>query len=174
MAAGLLRHRLDQLDVDIDVGSAGFTLHGKPVDRKAVAAMERRGIDISEHRSQLVSPALIDAALIVVVMVQRHGRDIVECRPAAMCKTFTLKELVRRGRDAGPQRDNEDADEWIDRVHSGRPIDTFVGSAPEMDIDDPLGRSWRTFESTADEIDSHLAELVGLWWPELASHPVHG
>ena len=168
MAEGLLRHRLDALEVDIDVASAGFTLEDRPADRKAVKAAERLGASLSGHRSRIVTPAMIDESMIIVGMVRKHVREVLDLCPDAKERSFTLKELVTRGRDVGPMQDHESAPDWIGRASADRDKLVHIGAGADTDIDDPIGRSSRFFQSTAHEIDGLISELITFWWPELA------
>lgn len=68
MAEGLLRARLEQLGHG-SVTSAGIAaLVGRPAEPHAVAALARRGIDISGHRARQLTPELLSAADVVLVM----------------------------------------------------------------------------------------------------------
>jgi protein-tyrosine phosphatase len=74
MAEGLLRARLARLGHGT-VESAGIAaLVGRPAEPHAVAACARRGIDISAHRARQLTPELLAAADVVLVMddAQRH------------------------------------------------------------------------------------------------------
>lgn len=168
MAEALLRHRLDALEVDIDVASAGFTMEDRPADRKASKAIERLGASLSGHRSRILTPEMIDESMIVVGMVRKHIREIIDLRPDAEARSFTLKELVSRGREIGPMGDTESAYDWIERAAADRHKLVHIGAGADTDIDDPIGRSSRFFQSTAHEIDGLIGELIALWWPELA------
>ncbi|NJD10470.1 MAG: hypothetical protein FIB01_08575 [Gemmatimonadetes bacterium] len=53
---------------DADVASAGFIGPGRPAAEFAQQSAAARGIDLSRHRSQLITPALAQAAGLVVVM----------------------------------------------------------------------------------------------------------
>ena len=67
---------------DVAVESAGLLGPGRPAPREAVLAAKRHGIDLENHRSQLVTVALARAADLIVVMepgqrrilCQRFGR----------------------------------------------------------------------------------------------------
>ena len=70
--------------VSVQVASAGFIGPGRIPPETALAAAERRGLDLSDHRSRLVTPEIIRAASVVVVMAAdqaagirfRYGRDV--------------------------------------------------------------------------------------------------
>jgi len=68
----------------IQVTSAGFIGPGRIPPESALAAAERRGLDVSSHRSRLLTPEIIRAASVVVVMAAdqaagicaRYGTDV--------------------------------------------------------------------------------------------------
>ena len=70
-AAALLR-RLSRNQVQVD--SVGFTAPGRPPPPEAVTAAARHGVDLSVHRSQLVTAEAARAADLIDVMdlTQRH------------------------------------------------------------------------------------------------------
>ena len=169
-----MRHRLDALEVDIDVQSAGFTTTGRAANRKVVRALERLDIPLVDHQSRLATPEMIDKALIVIGMTRKHVRDVVKLRSAAVEKTFTLKELVTRAEEKGGLGDDESAPDWIKRIHDGREPEEHLGAGSDTDIEDPIGRSTRFFQNTVTEIDDQIKKLIPLWWPELAVEPEPG
>lgn len=75
-AAALLRQALGPAGVRVD--SAGFVRPDRPAPPEAVAAAARRGVDLADHRSRLLTPDLARAADLIVVMdplQQRHMRE---------------------------------------------------------------------------------------------------
>jgi protein-tyrosine-phosphatase len=68
----------------VQVASAGFIGPGRIPPETALAAAERRGLDVSNHRSRLLTPQIIRAASVVVVMAAdqaagiraRYGSDV--------------------------------------------------------------------------------------------------
>lgn len=75
-AAALLRQALHPVGVRVD--SAGFVRPERPAPPEAVTAAARRGVDLSDHRSRLLTPDLARAADLIVVMdpvQQRHVRE---------------------------------------------------------------------------------------------------
>jgi protein-tyrosine-phosphatase len=83
MAEGLLRHALAGQPAPLKtlkVISAGVaTRAGQPVSENSVLALKKAGIDISKHRSQPVTQALLDDALVVFGMTESH-RSIIKAR----------------------------------------------------------------------------------------------
>ena len=76
MAEGLLAHALAAQPAplrDLRVLSAGVaTRAGEPVSENSVVALRKVGIDISGHRSRVLSQPLLDDALAVFCMTESH------------------------------------------------------------------------------------------------------
>lgn len=168
MAEGFLRHRLAERGIAARVSSAGVVGAGRPASESAVKAMIDHGIDIGDHRSRLIDPSMVRAADLVVGMAREHVREAVVLEPPAFPRTFTLKELVRRGRAVGPRAGSEPLPVWLARVHAGREPALHLGSSAEDDVADPLGQRLAVFERTADELAELVDDLVALAWPEPA------
>jgi protein-tyrosine-phosphatase len=73
-AASLVRQLGDPV---VRVMSAGFVGPGRPVPREAESVARGRGLDLGEHRSQLLGSELLDAAELIVVMEEKQRRAIV-------------------------------------------------------------------------------------------------
>jgi protein-tyrosine-phosphatase len=76
MAAALLQHALAAQPEplrSLRVISAGVAARtGEPVSENSVLALKKVGIDISRHRSQPLTQAILDEALAVVCMTESH------------------------------------------------------------------------------------------------------
>ena len=75
-AAGLLARDLAPAGVRIE--SAGFIGPGRSCPPDAVTAAARRGVDLSAHRSALLTAALARSADLILVMDEAQGRAIRE------------------------------------------------------------------------------------------------
>jgi len=91
MAVALLRSKLSQRPLEAIVISGGtLGLQGRRADefaRRAIAGLDGIGdeiIDVIEqHRSQAISPAMLERADDIIVMAPRHARFVDEQAPAA-------------------------------------------------------------------------------------------
>jgi protein-tyrosine phosphatase len=164
MAEPLLAARLAALGAPVPVHSAGIAAHGAPPAAEAAAALAARGHDISGHRSRTVAAADLAAADLVLGMTREHVRLAVVLAPGAWPRTFTLKELVRRGRRIGPRRPGEPLASWLARAGHGRDHQELLGSSAEDDVPDPYGGPARDYEATADLLDQLTGDLAGLCW----------
>ena len=92
MAEAVLRHELRGQE-QVTVESAGVgALVGEPASVHAMALMQERGIDISSHRAQQLTPELVGEAELILVMETRHKRVIEANEPMARGKVYRLGE----------------------------------------------------------------------------------
>src|SRR3954454_326776 len=117
MAEALLRRRLDERALEVTVSSAGLLYDGEPATGTGVDTMAAWGLDISDHRSRLMTPAMLDGADLVVGMARQHVREAVVLGSGVYARTFTLKELVRRGYGIGARTTDESIADWLARAH---------------------------------------------------------
>jgi protein-tyrosine phosphatase len=88
-AEWLLRHRLRRDGVTIE--SAGLAaLVGNPIDPMAESVLLEHGVSASAHSARQISPEMINAADIVLVMDRRHASAVHAQVPHARGKTFLL------------------------------------------------------------------------------------
>lgn len=93
MAEGLMKHLMGP-DCGWDISSAGVcAANGCPPSRNAVEALRERGVDISAHRSQLLTRQQIDEADLLIAMTQGHRQAILDCVPQSQGKVFLLKSF---------------------------------------------------------------------------------
>ncbi len=171
IAEVLLRQRLDELGVEAAVSSAGELPGGVPAEPGSVRAMAARGLDLGRHRSRAFTAEHLDRADLVVAMARRHVREAVLAHPQAWPRTFTLKELVRRGEACGPRRAGQPLEDWLARVHQGRRTNELLGDNPVDDVEDPIGAPNHVYEATAAELHDLIGRLVDLAFVPAAIQP---
>jgi len=120
-------------DSGVEVASAGT--HGfdaEPVSDTMAAEFARWGTDASLFRSRLVTGALIDEADLVLTAEAAHRTRLLEERPAAFRKIFTLGQFVASVRSADPSLRGREllAALWTRRA----------SASPDHDIADPYRR----------------------------------
>ena len=163
MAEGLLRHKLALAGVDARVSSAGmFEDDGRAPSEDGVTVMAARGIDTSGHLSRHMTREMVTEADLVIGMARDHVREAVLLSPDIWTRTYTLKELVRRGTDVGPRAADQPLDEWLAKVHAGRTRNDLLGSSEADDVADPIGQPIAVYERTAEELDHLTTRLTGL------------
>ena len=162
MGEALLRAHLRASGIPATVGSAGLLQGGVPATREAVDEMAAWGLDISGHRSRRLSRELVASTPLVIGMARRHVREAVVTYGARIERTFTLKELVRRGEKVGPRGTREPVSSWLARVGVGRVVSDLMGEDENDDVADPIGRPPPVYEATAVELDDLTSRFVGL------------
>jgi protein-tyrosine phosphatase len=109
MAEVLLRARLATLRPGLAVSSAGLAApQGRPADPTAVALLAERGLDLSAHLARQVTPELIAAAGLILVMEAAQQRHLELLSPAARGRVhrlgayggFDIPDPYRQGRRA--------------------------------------------------------------------------
>jgi len=92
MAEGMLKRALP----DRVVRSAGLgALIGKPADPLSVQLMTEQGIDITEHRAQQISAALVAQAELILVMDAEQKKYVETQYVGARGKVFRLCEASK-------------------------------------------------------------------------------
>ena len=168
MAAGLFRRLSlvggDDAPEEVVVESAGLLPGGYASPPEVVTAMAELGIDLSGHRSTEVSPELVAASDVVLGMARRHAREAVLLDATAFDRTFTLKELVRRGDLVGRRQPDEELQAWLGRLNHGRQRTDLVGRSDDDDVSDPLGGPLAAYRTTARELGTLVDRAAALLW----------
>lgn len=183
MAEVLFRDGLARRGIDGHVASAGLISEGVPASEGSVRAMSKRGLDLGAHRSTPLGADAVIAADLVVGMTREHVREAVVLAPDAFERSFTLRELVRRAEELGPPAemgavvlpgvavpDMETSDReplvvWLARLSAGRRATDLLGDATTDDVTDPMGRSRRFYERTANEIEDLVTRFLDVALP---------
>ena len=127
--------------------------------------MRRAGLDVSHHRSSVLSAEAVVRADLVIALERYHLRESVVLDPTSFVRTFTLKELVRRGEEVGPRGKDEPLDAWLRRLAHGREIADLLGADDDDDVADPFGRSIDEYETARVELAGLIDRLAGLMAP---------
>jgi protein-tyrosine phosphatase len=91
MAAALLRERLAGRSAHAEVASAGIAaLVGRPAEPEACALMASRGLDISDHRARQLTPEIVRAHELILVMEAGQQRDVEAILPGARGRVHCL------------------------------------------------------------------------------------
>ena len=166
MAAALFRAVAGADDEGVTVSSVGLLEGGHLVSPEAVKALAPYGLDLGPHCSTAIDPEVVAGADLVLGLERRHGREAVLLAPSAWSRTFTLKELVRRGEKVGPRLRGRSLGDWLAAVGEGRERSDLVGSSPEDDVADPLGGDAAAYRATASELADLVQRLAHLLWPD--------
>jgi protein-tyrosine-phosphatase len=122
MAAAIMRQRITGMGLAdrVAVESAGmWAREGQPASEDAVTVLAGRGIALADHRSQPLTPTLLDRADIVLVMEEAHRRSIFHLTPKHLRKVLLLTELVG---------EHDDVDDPY-----GGPIEGYVNTEAQLE-----------------------------------------
>jgi len=88
IAKEVLRGRVD---FELAIASAGTSAQeGSPASRNSIEIAERHGLDLSGHRSRLLSREILHDADLIVTMGVRHREAVEEIDPESVESTFLL------------------------------------------------------------------------------------
>lgn len=123
MAEALLRNSLERegLAGEYFVSSAGTgAFPGMPASHNAVQALGAMGIDLSQHSSSVIDDDLVDRADLILTMTASHKNRLLQHRPDAVFKVYTLAEYC----EAEGKKDIDDP--------FGGDIDIYLGCRDEI------------------------------------------
>ena len=161
MAMGLLAHHLTRRGMDARVHSAGTIGWGGPATAHAVAILAERGIDLTDHESRRLSPAIVADADLVLGMTRDHVTGSLNHDPQARDRTFVMGEILRLGRRIGPRRPDQSVRDWCTEVAALRQPGRPIGLAGD-EVADPVGEGAEVYRRTAERLDALCAELAAL------------
>lgn len=82
------------------IDSAGcWANSGMPATSGAIASLEARGLDLSEHRSKVVHETLLNDYQVILCMEDGHKRSIQRNFPAIADKVYLLSEMVSKNQE---------------------------------------------------------------------------
>jgi protein-tyrosine phosphatase len=147
------------------VTSAGIAAGGAvPVPGEVAVVLAGYGLDVTGHRSSLMTAAGLGRADLIVTLAREHLRHAVVAVPEAWPRAFTLRELARRGAQAGPRAPGEPLAGWLARVHDGRSRLALLGDGEPDDVADPAGGRMGDYKRTAAQISAAVARVADLAW----------
>jgi protein-tyrosine phosphatase len=165
VAEGLLRQRLVKRNIDLPLRSAGFLEGGVASPSEVIRAATMFGLDLSRHRSHQIDWATVPETDLIITMMRRHVRDVAVHEPGVWRKTFTIRELVRRGHDHGARQDGQPLDDWIEEVHLGRTPKDLLGDDASDDVEDTMGGIPADYDLMVETLFGLTHELVQLIYP---------
>jgi protein-tyrosine phosphatase len=150
---------------DVTVESAGTlgTISKVPLElqKEGIAY----GLDLGSHVPRRVDADTVARADMVVGMERSHLREIVLADPSSFAKSFTLREIVRRGREKGQRRRHQPLADWLEQLGAGRRHVELISESPVDDIPDPMGGSAQEFRTMLMELATLTRTLHSLTWP---------
>ena len=165
MAQALLSARLTARGITVPVASAGLLADGRRPSSEVISVMAARGIDVAGHRSRTVTADDLATADLILGLAREHVRHAAVLLPEAWPRAFTVRELIRRGRQAGVRAPGENLGDWLTRAADGRGRVDILGASPADDVADPAGGPLPRYQATADLLDRLTRDLVELGGP---------
>jgi protein-tyrosine phosphatase len=165
MAQAMLSSRLAARGVTVPVASAGLLGSRWQPPPEVISVMAARGIDVTGHRSRIVTADDLAAADLILGLAREHVRHAAVLLPQAWPRAFTIRELLRRGRQAGARAPGEPLGDWLARAAGARGRRDLLGVSPADDVADPAGGPMRGYQATSDTLDRLTRDLVELGWP---------
>jgi protein-tyrosine phosphatase len=162
MMAALLESMLDErLDVGVvQIDTSGFGPVGLPPIDEAVAAMERRGLDVSAHRSSPTTASVVEDADLILTAERDHVVKIAALSPGAFRRALTLPEFLDACADGrGGGAGDNDLRSWAASLTEGRTAGSYL-RAVVPDVADPTGSSPRAFELAVAAIEQRCREAA--------------
>jgi protein arginine phosphatase len=100
MAVGLFKHMIEGGSDIWRVESAGvYARVGWPAAEYTLQVLERRGIDLSEHRSRLITVDIAENFRLILTMEKNHKEAIQAAFPKLSGRIKLLTEIVGENRD---------------------------------------------------------------------------
>lgn len=155
----------DLAELGIDVASAGVeAIPDQPIDPLYATALEQRGIDASGFRSRWLTAAMPLAADLVLTATSAHRAAVVRMLPPVLNRTLTMKQLARYAPQilaSPPPFDATARINWIlGELPRARSTSLREGSDS---IEDPIGKSRRTYESVFAELEKATGQIASLF-----------
>ncbi|MGO1651094.1 arsenate reductase/protein-tyrosine-phosphatase family protein [Senegalia sp. (in: firmicutes)] len=98
MAEAMLKDMMK--DKDVFIYSRGVSaIENMSASKHAIRVMENMGIDMTNHKSKLLTKKDVDKADIILTMTLNHKSLVVNLYPHAKGKIYTLKEYANRDVD---------------------------------------------------------------------------
>ena len=153
----------------VRVVSAGTgALAGEPMTDEAADAVVRAGGDPAGHRARDLVPAQVREAALVLTATRDHRADVVRLVPAAVRRTFTLREA---GRLAQARADGVTGADPAERLGSlagvlARARGSLLAADPaDDDVLDPFRRGPEAWQATEEQLVPALRALAAALSP---------
>jgi sulfate adenylyltransferase len=140
-------------DSGVEVSSAGTRgFEDEPVSDTMEAEFTRHGTDTASFRSRLATGELVDRADLVLTAEASHRTRLLEDRPAAFRKIFTLGQFAAGAREADPTLRGR---ALLAALETRR-----VPASPDHDVADPYRRGPAAAARAAEQMEDLLAVVV--------------
>lgn len=148
----------------VEVRSAGVAaVVGAGVDAPVAEYLRGRGLDVSDFASRQLTPAMIAETDLLLALTRQHRAWILDRVPAAVRRTYTLREFAR-------------VLESLPSIPQGSPAERLAAVAPlaaagrslaprrpaaEDDVEDPYGLGPEVYRRSLADIQQAVDVIVG-------------
>lgn len=95
MAEGLLRAKLEENGIEAEVNSAGLAAEeGMPASENSVLVCKERGVDLSAHRSKVLTYEMLRECDLIYCMTRGQASSLIMAAPFAAGKVNVLEPEV--------------------------------------------------------------------------------
>lgn len=153
------------------VGSAGTRADdGRPVHPLTEQVLQDRGLTFGATTARSLTPQLIRSADLVLTAERAHRASVVSTLPAALGRSFTLRQFARLCDHVDPLTGDDPAElgrMLVEQAKLARGLGPVAGPQDD-DLPDPIGRPLAAYEQCATTLDDVAARIVRPL-PELSS-----
>ncbi|QDP95183.1 low molecular weight phosphatase family protein [Microlunatus elymi] len=170
MAEFLLRDVVARRGLDWRVGSAGTHARpGRGMDEKASRLLHSRGIDVGDWCSRRVERWMLENSQLILTATREHRTMIVGSRPDLMARTFPLLQFaalaeVAHANALVPRPRHLTGTSSLDGTSLLEAVKSAQGQTQiqpdDVDLADPVGRSYRRFRACAEVIDRAIRQML--------------
>lgn len=94
MAAVIMESLAIESNLDILIESAGlFAANGENASVEAIEAVKKYGLDLKNHKSQQITPELIEKSDLIIAMTEGHKMLLSQMAPEKTCTVCELADL---------------------------------------------------------------------------------
>ncbi len=125
MAEAMLKELINKFngEKNINILSAGiWAISDQKASKHSIDSLKEKNIDLSSHRSKLLTKELVQEADLILTMTKNHKMQIIHGIPASKNKVYTLKEYAY-----GPSKDIDISDPY------GQEIEIYRACAEEIE-----------------------------------------
>ncbi|MEV4483703.1 low molecular weight phosphatase family protein [Micromonospora coxensis] len=151
-------------DVSVPVTSAGtHALDGRPMHPYAAEVVAGTGADPAGFVSRELRPEHLAGAALVLTATRSQRSRCTALAPAALHRTFTLRQFGRLAAAAEPSTEAEEGPLRAAVAAAARARGRLQPAAPDADdLRDPLGGTPEDFRRCAEEIERSMRPVVAL------------
>lgn len=145
------------------VTSAGTDAYSvRPIHEYSAQVLTDRHAYSHEHRSQLLTAALLREADLVLTAAREHRSAVVRLLPAAIGRTFTMLQFARLTSMVPPLTGSDPAQLGRQLVVEAKAARPLLQPVPpeEDDLPDPMGRPLPEFERCAARLDEVVRSIL--------------